>query len=89
MLLTESKVFFYCLLEVKIFASSVITNIFGDDSSFSILSCDRSKYHLEVLEALCTSKYQPKLCVQKNLLALYLFEASRQGNLNVDVNPAT
>ena len=44
-----------------------------DDSSFSILSRGRSKYHLEVLEALYISKYQPDLCVQKNLLALNLF----------------
>ena len=44
-----------------------------DDPCFSILSRGRSKYHLEVLEALYISKYQPDLCVQKNSLALYLF----------------
>ena len=44
-----------------------------DDSCFSILSRGRSKYHLEVLEALYIDKYQPDLCVQKTLLALSLF----------------
>ena len=40
-----------------------------DDYGFSVLSRGRSKYHLEVLEALYISKYQPDLCVQKNVLA--------------------
>ena len=44
-----------------------------DGSGFSILSRGRSKYHSEVLEALYISKYQPDLCVQKNVLALNLF----------------